>query len=1629
MPQTPTNATGPAQEPPLTPQSAPLPPGSPPEGPPVAHPPPAPRPRRKRRWLGALAALLVVIILLILLAPTIAGMGFVKSIVVGQINQKINGSVEVGSYSVGWFSGISANDVKVYDQKKNLILQLNRFATGLSLLDAIRGNYALGDTLLDVDLVRAEIDKDGQLNYLALLKPSAKQPRPAGTPSESPTNSASSSPLPSVSGKITVNYKGSVYQGDNALVQIQPSTAVIDIPNINSPIADDVTLNYSVSGGSVGTVHLSGSAAAVKNNRLDTDNAQADEKLELANLNLKALSPILQLFSPSLQLQPEGVASGSVALKAAGADSLTAAGEIDVAKFAVSGAPLKGNDRLAIDQIAIPIDIARSQKDGQPYIDVKHADVLLNSGAGQLGKITVAASAPRDALISAAMLVPAVMQRALLGASPATESLVIHGAGTATIAADFDIAAIASQLPSTIALQKGTQLTQGHLSHQTTLTISTNTAKIDTDTKLPDLQGTTNGKPVQLSPIDMSAGLSAVGGTMPDLRDVSVHLTSGFMTVSGGGATLSQQNVTGNFNLANLQSQLSQFVNLDTLLNPPTTDPSTAPPAAAQHVQLAGVGSFDLSTDGDLIKPDSQGKVASSLTITGIAASGMGATPPVKLANLNASLSGDLHRSTSTLDYKDFAAAFTAGGITVSSRDPNTPPALDDETISASINGDASMQTSAGAKTINLTTLQVKSSSDLFGLSATNAAGPNVLSISADKGAVKATGAISVFADLKKLSDLVQRMSAAPAPASQPVAVAQLQSGRLDGTLTLSRADQPRTDMKFDGAITNLTVQTQQNPISNETIKLTMDGSAPDDLTALKFDAGMTSRIMSASLSNVIVELGSTVAAKPAGPWDMLQHADINLNVPDLPAVYNVLNAFSPPAAAQASAMLPHFQMHNDPTGGRIIETALDATDAQAPAESPLEAARRRKREKAGKAAREAAQAQAKAAAAAAGPLPPLQLTSGSMAGTITLNRDVSNQTTTLNVTDFNLSKLALARGQSKYAFTRNLDFKLAIAVKASDDATNSNAIDQIQQIQITRLDGDLGVGTLSMPQPITIISPGNASQLKLSGSIKVDGTLGDATPLLALLQGQDKPMPYGGTYDVSQALGSGAANLGKVLKLAGGIDITNFQVLDDSGKPVYTEPTVAIKNDLDYIVSNTPPVTPATEGSVAPAASARPVRSSDQAIVRSLTVNLPASQALAIDFSGRVVDPFDKRVIKGIGPDPAATLNLTYDLAKLWPIVRPMLAADIQAKYKNLKVIGKEQKTFTLSGYFPLAKTTAESMRHLNADGGLAVDELDLPQGLAISKLDLPFKMTGGVVQTAPSATPQTIDANTTQPVIANTAICNQGAVDLSQMTLDMGQPSPVLTIAPNHKLLQAVRVNPLLASTLGAGNVLFNNATEAAGLLDVTVVQCDKVPLGDLIAHRKDAAATIIYSISDLSIDGPVPKVLSSVLPLGGQGLHGGIQNGKLTLANGEVNNDFALNLIRYVQPASNGLPNIDGTNSATPTDASGNQLVPVNLPLKFSGGVSLATGLLKSFLVNVPQGLLPAKWASLFPNGLSVPFTGNSGHPTLDIEKAVVANAGSGLLNGGGNNNGGVGGLLNDLLKKHKKKSADGSDSSGQ
>src|SRR3954447_8665588 len=153
----------PAQQPPQTPPA---------QQQPVSEPPAAPPPKRKRRrWPWVILVLLLLILGVIALAPTIASIGVVRSMVVGKVNNNLNGHVEIADWSFGWGGPQTISGIKVYDDQKRLVLDIPRVKVGISLINAAKQNFALGDdNVIDVASFNVVVDKDGHTNLERLAK-------------------------------------------------------------------------------------------------------------------------------------------------------------------------------------------------------------------------------------------------------------------------------------------------------------------------------------------------------------------------------------------------------------------------------------------------------------------------------------------------------------------------------------------------------------------------------------------------------------------------------------------------------------------------------------------------------------------------------------------------------------------------------------------------------------------------------------------------------------------------------------------------------------------------------------------------------------------------------------------------------------------------------------------------------------------------------------------------------------------------------------------------------------------------------------------------------------------------------------------------------------------------------------------------------------------------------------------------------------------------------------------------------------------------------------------------------------------------------------------------------------------
>src|SRR5438874_9376381 len=146
-----------------------------PQNQPAQTPPPPPK-KKRRRWPWVILTIVLLLMLLVLLAPTIISTGPVKSIVVSKINNNLNGTLAVSDWSIGWTSGVTLNGIKVDDERGRRIVEVSSIRVPVSLIAAARGNYDLGDTIIDKpNLVNFEVYEDGSNNLQKLGKPSSPE--------------------------------------------------------------------------------------------------------------------------------------------------------------------------------------------------------------------------------------------------------------------------------------------------------------------------------------------------------------------------------------------------------------------------------------------------------------------------------------------------------------------------------------------------------------------------------------------------------------------------------------------------------------------------------------------------------------------------------------------------------------------------------------------------------------------------------------------------------------------------------------------------------------------------------------------------------------------------------------------------------------------------------------------------------------------------------------------------------------------------------------------------------------------------------------------------------------------------------------------------------------------------------------------------------------------------------------------------------------------------------------------------------------------------------------------------------------------------------------------------------------
>lgn len=512
---------------------------------------PSPAKKGKRRWVKwTLIGGGVVVVggaLLVLLTPSLLSTGLGKSIVLGQVNSRINGKVEIESWSLGWFSPISVTGIKVYDDQNRLALTVGKVTTGVTIAHAARGNLSLGDIVIDSpNLVLVELNKDGTSNFSKMLKVAAGAPPSAAAPA-GPTAAAPSASgpvtLPEVTGTVTIKNLTGAIQGTlvgPSPVRIESSDIAIKIPSLqNQPISDDVKLTVRRDGFAPGTITVAGSVQAVTGGVLDINKLKAAQKVTLSGIDLSAANAFLG--SAGLELTVGGTADGAIDAKVDGLSAASVTGEIKVAKLSAGGGLMKG-DTFASDLFTIPLSITTTKSaDGSPQVHVE-----------SLGVHSAELTADVKADVSQTMATNLAAMKGPGGAGSVDVSLGVP-----------DLSKLAKQLPHVLSLNKDLVLKSGAVSVTGHVALESSSVGVTGALKVEDVAGTNAGQSISLVPIGANLDATATFGDkgLGTVALKGASLTSAFAnaTASGDQADLS---FSADVSLDKAKSQIAPFVDL-----------------------------------------------------------------------------------------------------------------------------------------------------------------------------------------------------------------------------------------------------------------------------------------------------------------------------------------------------------------------------------------------------------------------------------------------------------------------------------------------------------------------------------------------------------------------------------------------------------------------------------------------------------------------------------------------------------------------------------------------------------------------------------------------------------------------------------------------------------------------------------------------------------------------------------------------------------------------------------------------------------------------------------------------------------------------------------------------------------
>jgi len=475
--------------------------------------------RRILKW--SLALVLLFLVLFIVGAPLVVSSEGFEKFLLAKINNSVDGRADFADLRMGWLKGVKVDDISYDDDAGRLSVKVKQIATKPHYSRLITGNLSFGETTIDKPQVEITLKDEPAVGETVA-------PRPVSAPADVPVEAAA---IALVTDIVVNDGSVKVTDAQNRTAELSKINSKIGLrlPGEESSLALDAVLvakgnESKISAGA----HLTPSKEETKTG-WTLKGATGDLTVEVKDLDLESLEPFLALTGA--EVTTKGRLSADLKSEIKDGQVANVVGKVTGAGLDVEVPQLKG-DRIRTK--ALDADIKITRKDKAINVD------SLNLTTDWV-KLDLTGAVPTD--LGGEDFLEPVWNSQLQGSF------------------DCDLAAVASQMPKTLGLKEGTEISSGRLTGRIQTTTEGGRKQIRADADLADLKGTVGGKPVAISqPVQARALLTQTEGQTAVAFD-QLNISSAFANIKATGTTEKLQ-YDADMDLAKLQAELGQFVDL-----------------------------------------------------------------------------------------------------------------------------------------------------------------------------------------------------------------------------------------------------------------------------------------------------------------------------------------------------------------------------------------------------------------------------------------------------------------------------------------------------------------------------------------------------------------------------------------------------------------------------------------------------------------------------------------------------------------------------------------------------------------------------------------------------------------------------------------------------------------------------------------------------------------------------------------------------------------------------------------------------------------------------------------------------------------------------------------------------------